>query len=118
MPEPIAAASYFDAVVRDRDRPPGNLVVYDLGAGTFDVSVVARADGGFEVRVTDGLADIGGLDIDAAIVGFLGARSPRTRSRSGPGWSSPPPRRTAGPAGNSGTTCAPPRRCCPGRRTR
>jgi hypothetical protein len=73
VPEPIAAASYFDAVVRDRDRPAGNLVVYDLGAGTFDVSVVARAAGGFEVRVTDGLADIGGLDIDAAIIGFLGA---------------------------------------------
>ncbi|GIJ53400.1 Hsp70 family protein [Virgisporangium aurantiacum] len=73
VPEPIAAASYFDAVVRDRNRPPGNLVVYDLGAGTFDVSVVARATGGFEVRVTDGLADIGGLDIDAAIIGFLGA---------------------------------------------
>lgn len=73
VPEPIAAASYFDAVVRDPNRPPGNLVVYDLGAGTFDVSVVARGVGGFEVRVTDGLADIGGLDIDAAIVGFLGA---------------------------------------------
>jgi len=76
VPEPIAAASYFDAVVRNPNRPPGNLVVYDLGAGTFDVSVVARGAGGFEVRVTDGLADIGGLDIDAAIVGFLGALSP------------------------------------------
>jgi hypothetical protein len=74
--EPIAAASYFDAVVRGPGRPPGNLVVYDLGAGTFDVSVVAHGSGGFEVRVTDGLADIGGLDIDAAIVGFLGALSP------------------------------------------
>ncbi|GAA1025980.1 hypothetical protein GCM10009557_02010 [Virgisporangium ochraceum] len=73
VPEPIAAASYFDAVVRDQNRPAGNLVVYDLGAGTFDVSVVARAAGGFEVRVSDGLADIGGLDIDAAIIGFLGA---------------------------------------------
>jgi hypothetical protein len=80
VPEPIAAASYFDAVVRDQNRPAGNLVVYDLGAGTFDVSVVARAAGGFEVRVTDGLADIGGLDIDAAVIGFLGAMSDDTES--------------------------------------
>ncbi len=78
VPEPIAAAAYFDAVVRDNDRPPENLVVYDLGAGTFDVSVVARAAGGFEVRVTDGLADIGGLDIDAAVIGFLGAMADDT----------------------------------------
>ena len=77
VPEPIAAASYFDTVVRDRTRPAGNILVYDLGAGTFDVSVVARGpDGSLEVRVTDGLADFGGLDIDAAIVGFLGALSP------------------------------------------
>lgn len=84
VPEPIAAASYFDAAVRDESRAPGNLVVYDLGAGTFDVSVVARAGagsaGGFEVRVSDGLADIGGLDIDATIIGFLGAMADDTES--------------------------------------
>jgi actin-like ATPase involved in cell morphogenesis len=71
--EPIAAVYYFEALVRDHDRPAGNLVVYDLGAGTFDVSVIVRTTTGFEVRATDGLADVGGLDLDAAIVAYLGA---------------------------------------------
>jgi actin-like ATPase involved in cell morphogenesis len=71
--EPISAASYFDAVVRDRARPAGTIIVYDLGAGTFDVSVVTRTPAGLAVRATDGLADVGGLDVDATIVAYLGA---------------------------------------------
>ncbi|WP_344615670.1 tetratricopeptide repeat protein [Dactylosporangium salmoneum] len=66
--EPIAAAAYFASVL-GRDVPAGRcLVVYDLGAGTFDVTVVRRAGEGFEVVAADGLSDVGGLDLDAAVV--------------------------------------------------
>ncbi|OLB65037.1 MAG: hypothetical protein AUI10_08615 [Actinobacteria bacterium 13_2_20CM_2_72_6] len=46
--------------------------MHDFGAGTFDVSVVARTGDGFDVLAVDGRDDIGGLDIDAAIVTHLG----------------------------------------------
>src|SRR5690349_16065464 len=69
--EPVAAATYF-AEVLGRDVPIGSVVVvHDFGAGTFDASVVARTSVGFEVMAVDGRDDIGGLDIDAAIVEHL-----------------------------------------------
>ncbi|GIF18710.1 molecular chaperone DnaK (HSP70) [Actinoplanes tereljensis] len=69
--EPVAAATYF-AEVLGRDVPIGSVVVvHDFGAGTFDASVVARTASGFEVLAVDGRDDIGGLDIDAAIVEHL-----------------------------------------------
>ena len=48
------------------------MVVHDFGAGTFDASVVARTAEGFEVLAVDGRDDIGGLDVDAAIVEHVG----------------------------------------------
>lgn len=71
--EPVAAASYFVAVVRNEVPLDAPIVVYDLGAGTFDVAVVRRSADGFVVLAADGLPDAGGLDIDATIVGHLGA---------------------------------------------
>ena len=72
--EPVAAAAYF-AKVLGRDVPIGSVVVvHDLGAGTFDASVVARTSSGFEVLAVDGRTDLGGLDLDRAIVEHLGAR--------------------------------------------
>jgi len=72
--EPVAAATYF-AEVLGRDVPIGSVVVvHDFGAGTFDASVVARTSSGFEVMAVDGRDDIGGLDVDAAVVEHL--RSP------------------------------------------
>lgn len=69
--EPVAAATYF-AEVLGRDVPIGSVVVvHDFGAGTFDASVVARTAEGFEVMAIDGRDDIGGLDVDAAIVEHL-----------------------------------------------
>ncbi|WP_127497506.1 Hsp70 family protein [Actinoplanes solisilvae] len=69
--EPVAAATYF-AEVLGRDVPIGSVVVvHDFGAGTFDASVVARTASGFEVMAVDGRDDIGGLDVDAAIVEHL-----------------------------------------------
>jgi molecular chaperone DnaK len=69
--EPVAAATYF-AEVLGRDVPIGSVVVvHDFGAGTFDASVVARTAEGFEVMAVDGRDDIGGLDVDAAVVEHL-----------------------------------------------
>ncbi|GIE79787.1 hypothetical protein Aph02nite_57370 [Actinoplanes philippinensis] len=69
--EPVAAATYF-AEVLGRDVPIGSVVmVHDFGAGTFDASVVARTSSGFEVLAVDGRDDIGGLDVDAAVVEHL-----------------------------------------------
>src|SRR3954452_24418443 len=70
--EPVAAATYF-AEVLGRDVPIGSVVVvHDFGAGTFDASVVARTAEGFEVLAVDGRDDLGGLDIDAALVEHVG----------------------------------------------
>ncbi|MEU8613709.1 Hsp70 family protein, partial [Actinoplanes sp. NPDC048791] len=70
--EPVAAATYF-AEVLGREVPIGSVVVvHDFGAGTFDVSVVARTAEGFEVLAVDGRDDLGGLDIDAALVEHIG----------------------------------------------
>ncbi|WP_327005933.1 Hsp70 family protein [Dactylosporangium sp. NBC_01737] len=73
VPEPVAAAAYFTQVL-GKDVPVGSVVVvHDFGAGTFDASVVARTQGGFEVLAVDGRDDIGGIDLDNAIVAHIGA---------------------------------------------
>ncbi len=67
MPEPVAAAGYFVAVL-GRTLPAGSaLVVYDFGGGTFDASVVTPAKSGYEVLAVAGLDDVGGVDLDAAL---------------------------------------------------
>ncbi|MGH3663046.1 MAG: Hsp70 family protein [Micromonosporaceae bacterium] len=73
IPEPIAAASSFVEKSRSGVSPGEAVVVYDLGAGTFDASVVRREPNRFEVVADEGLSQAGGLDIDAAIVAYLGA---------------------------------------------
>jgi actin-like ATPase involved in cell morphogenesis len=71
--EPVAAASYFTEVLGHRIPASSAVVVYDFGAGTFDASAVLRGPHGFDTAVVDGL-ELGGLDIDAAIVDWLGTR--------------------------------------------
>ncbi|HEY1176854.1 MAG TPA: Hsp70 family protein, partial [Phytomonospora sp.] len=74
VPEPVAAATYFVERL-EREVPVGSaVVVHDFGGGTFDASVVRRTPGGFEVLAVDGLDDLGGVDIDEAIVAHLRAR--------------------------------------------
>lgn len=73
VPEPVAAAAYFTTVLGHRVGPGQVLVVYDLGAGTFDVSVVRRTADGYDVCDVDGMTDFGGVDIDAMVVARVGA---------------------------------------------
>lgn len=69
--EPIAAAAYF-AHTRGVQVQPGRCaLVYDLGAGTFEATLLRRTNNGFEVLATEGLSEVGGNDIDAAIVAHL-----------------------------------------------
>ncbi|MGO1053099.1 Hsp70 family protein [Crossiella sp. CA198] len=72
VPEPVAAAAHF-ASFPDRELTPGQaLAVYDLGAGTFDVAVVGVTPTGFTVLAEDGLPDLGGLDVDHALLIHVG----------------------------------------------
>ncbi|MDN3239352.1 Hsp70 family protein [Glycomyces tritici] len=74
LPEPVAAARYF-ADVLGRELAPGQtLVVFDLGAGTFDASAVARTGTGYDVLAVDGSDRIGGHYFDQALVEYLGGR--------------------------------------------
>jgi WD40 repeat protein/actin-like ATPase involved in cell morphogenesis len=70
--EPVAAAAYFTETL-GKPVPTGSAVVIaDFGAGTFDVSVVAATADGFDVLAVSGRDDIGGLDLDTALVDHLG----------------------------------------------
>ena len=71
--EPVAAASYFVDVHGERLPVGATALVYDFGAGTFDASVVLRTESGYDVLASEGLPDAGGLDIDAAVIAYLGA---------------------------------------------
>ncbi|SDE02551.1 Hsp70 family protein [Glycomyces harbinensis] len=71
LPEPVAAATYYATALKHLVPVGAAVVVHDFGGGTFDASVVRRSQTGFEVLVVDGLDDLGGIDIDAAIVGHL-----------------------------------------------
>jgi len=65
--EPTAAALAYGL-----DKDDGKIIaVYDLGGGTFDVSVLEIGDGVFEVKSTNGDTFLGGEDFDARIVNWL-----------------------------------------------
>ncbi|RDD63323.1 molecular chaperone DnaK [Ferruginivarius sediminum] len=49
----------------------GTVAVYDLGGGTFDISVLEIGDGVFEVKATNGDTFLGGEDFDQKIIGYL-----------------------------------------------
>jgi molecular chaperone DnaK len=65
--EPTAAALAYGM---DK-KGSGTIAVYDLGGGTFDVSVLEIGDGVFEVKSTNGDTFLGGEDFDQRIVGYL-----------------------------------------------
>jgi len=65
--EPTAAALAYGL---DKKKS-GTIVVYDLGGGTFDVSILEIGDGVFEVKATNGDTFLGGEDFDNRIIDFL-----------------------------------------------
>lgn len=67
VPEPVAAASHYASLAVGQA-----LAVYDLGAGTFDVAIVGATQSGFTVLAEDGLPDLGGLDVDQALLEHVG----------------------------------------------
>ena len=65
--EPTAAAFAY-GMDKENDQ---KIMVYDLGGGTFDVSILDIGDGVFEVLATNGDTRLGGDDFDEAIIGYL-----------------------------------------------
>ncbi|WP_428236017.1 molecular chaperone DnaK [Gracilimonas sp.] len=66
--EPTAASLAYGLDKKDDDQ---TIVVYDLGGGTFDVSILELGDGVFEVKSTNGDTHLGGDDFDQRIIDFL-----------------------------------------------
>jgi molecular chaperone DnaK len=67
--EPTAAALAYG--LDKADKKDEKIAVYDLGGGTFDVSVLELGDGVFEVKSTNGDTHLGGADFDRAIVNYF-----------------------------------------------
>ena len=65
--EPTAAALAYGLDKQET----GTIAVYDLGGGTFDVSILEIGDGVFEVKSTNGDTFLGGEDFDARIIDYL-----------------------------------------------
>jgi molecular chaperone DnaK len=66
--EPTAAALSYGLDKQDQEQ---NVLVFDLGGGTFDVSVLQLGDGVFEVKATSGNNHLGGDDFDNVLVRWL-----------------------------------------------
>lgn len=66
--EPTAAALAYGIDKQDKAQ---TILVYDLGGGTFDVSILELGDGVFEVKSTSGNNHLGGDDFDEAIMNYL-----------------------------------------------
>ncbi|MDD2905353.1 MAG: molecular chaperone DnaK [Sulfurimonas sp.] len=72
--EPTASALAYGLESKSDE----NVLVYDLGGGTFDVTVLEISDGTFEVLSTDGNAFLGGDDFDNKIVDYLNSEFKNT----------------------------------------
>jgi molecular chaperone DnaK len=66
--EPTAAALAYGLDKKDKDV---NIAVFDLGGGTFDISILELGDGVFEVKSTNGDTHLGGDDFDQIIIDWL-----------------------------------------------
>jgi molecular chaperone DnaK len=66
--EPTAAALAYGL---DKKKTEEKIAVYDLGGGTFDVSILELGDGVFEVKSTNGDTHLGGADFDRVIVNYF-----------------------------------------------
>jgi molecular chaperone DnaK len=70
LDEPVAAAAHY-GLASGGDR---TALVYDLGGGTFDTTVLRIADGAVQVLATDGHSSLGGADIDQRLFDVILAR--------------------------------------------
>ena len=82
--EPTAAAVAYG--LHRQDNVAGSMeqkciLVYDIGGGTLDVSILTMADGLVDVEATSGDAYLGGRDFDEALVDYLNAEFKRQHSR-------------------------------------
>ena len=66
--EPTAAALAYGL---DKEKENAKVMIYDLGGGTFDVSILEISDGVFEVKSTNGDTHLGGDDWDNKIIQYL-----------------------------------------------
>lgn len=66
--EPTAAALAYGL---DKKKENEKVAVFDLGGGTFDISILELGDGVFEVKATDGDTHLGGDDFDQKIIDYL-----------------------------------------------
>lgn len=66
--EPTAAALAYG---EDKDKDAQTVMVYDLGGGTFDVSILELSDGVFEVHATRGNNKLGGDDFDNRLIDYI-----------------------------------------------
>ncbi len=65
LPEPAAAAIHYNA--RHRVPDGSTIAVYDMGGGTFDVTLLERVGQQYQLRAAGGLERAGGLDLDDAV---------------------------------------------------
>lgn len=68
IPEPTAAALAYGL---DKDKTDKKVAVFDLGGGTFDISILEIGEGVFEVLATNGDTHLGGDDFDNAILHYI-----------------------------------------------
>merc|ERR1719191_555277 len=66
--EPTAAAIAYGLDRKDETKGERNVLIFDLGGGTFDVSLLSIAEGIFEVKSTAGDTHLGGEDFDNRLV--------------------------------------------------
>ena len=69
--EPTAAAVAYGLDKPTQDNTQSHYLIYDLGGGTFDVSILKLTDGVFEVLATGGNSALGGDDIDRLLTNWL-----------------------------------------------
>ena len=79
--EPTAAALAYGL---DRLTERTKIAVYDLGGGTFDISILELSEGVFHVLSTNGNTRLGGDDIDAALTAHLAERIPGAEDQASP----------------------------------
>ena len=79
--EPTAAALAYGIDKMGQQEGLGNVLIFDLGGGTFDVSILAIDNGTFEVKSTAGDTHLGGEDFDNRMVNHFVAEFKRKHGK-------------------------------------